>query len=147
MPFGAPSVTGVSILGAMSAENVRMGKKITAAREHRGWSKADLARKAGVAPSYVTRVEQGAFGRPSIDLIARIADALSMSVADFVELEPVPALVDLRAALIARGFRADETHVVDQILADLAQQNDDQRSQVLDAVATLLALRKRDTNG
>ncbi len=137
----APYVTGVSILGAMNAENVRLGKKITEARQARGWSKADLARKSGVSASYVSRIEQGAYDRPSVDLIRAIAFALKLSVADLTEPLPAPAMIDIRAALMARGFRPDETHIVDQILEDLATRSPQQRTQVLDAVATLLALR------
>jgi transcriptional regulator with XRE-family HTH domain len=130
----------------MKPENVRMGKRIATARENRGWSKADLARKAGVAASYITRIEQGAFDRPSIDLVRSIADALHVTVADLAETEPVPALVDMRAVLMAKGFRPDQTHIVDQILNDMANQDDERRGELLNAVATLLALHNERTN-
>lgn len=141
MPAILPAVTRVLILGNVLDENVRMGKRITEARERKGWSKADLARRAGVAPSYVTRIEQGAFGRPSIDQVQALATALGVSVADLTGRLEDPAAAELRAALMAKGFRPDEAHIVDQILADLAGRPDRSRQQVLNAVATLLALR------
>jgi transcriptional regulator with XRE-family HTH domain len=136
-----PFVTRVIIMGTMTTENVRMGNRIRDARESRGWTKADLARKAGVAPSYITRIEQGAFTRPSIDLVSAIAAAFKVGVTDLIDRAPSPAMADLRAALMAKGFRPDETHIVDQILDDLASKDDEQRQQLLDALSVLLASR------
>jgi transcriptional regulator with XRE-family HTH domain len=147
MPGTALGVTRVSILSNVNDESVRLGKKVTAAREARGWSKADLARKAGVSPSYVTRIEQGKFDRPSIDLVGSIASALKLSVADLAGPMPEPALVDLRAVLMARGFRPDETHIVDRILEGLVHRSPQQRSQELEAISILLRLREERANG
>lgn len=142
VPASVPSVIRVTTIGNMKAESVRLGKKITAVREARGWSKADLARKASVAPSYVTRIEQGKFERPSIDLVRSIADALRVTVADLTDPEPAPGLADMRLALLSKGFRPDETSLVDQILADMAGREEHQRRQLLAALSTLLGPRE-----
>ena len=73
----------------MRKEAVRLGKAITRARERRHWSKADLARRAGVAPSYVTRIEQGKFLRPSVEQVKSIAVALGVSMADLTDPPPL----------------------------------------------------------
>jgi hypothetical protein len=52
-------------------------------------------------------------------------------------------MADLRAALLARGFRPDEASTVDEILADLATRPDSYRSQMLDIVGALV-LKLRD---
>lgn len=132
-------MTPVAILSMMKDKNVRMGKRITRHRERREWSKAQLARKAGVAPSYITRIEQGKFGRPSVDLIKAIADALNVRVADLTDPEPAAELADIHAALMAKGFRPDEAPLVDEILSDMVRQTGRQRTQVIAAIATLLA--------
>ncbi len=67
-----------------------MGNRIAEARGRRGWNKAELARRARVAPSYVTRIEQGRFDRPSADLLGRLADALGVRVADLTGTATAP---------------------------------------------------------
>lgn len=62
-----------------------LGQRITAARNARGWSRSDLARKARVDPSYVTRIEEARFTRPSVDKVRAIASALGVNVADLTD--------------------------------------------------------------
>jgi transcriptional regulator with XRE-family HTH domain len=64
---------------------VRLADLIATERQKRGWSKSELARRARVDPSTVTRLERGEFiGRG--DTIARIRSALGIdpSVLDAV---------------------------------------------------------------
>jgi transcriptional regulator with XRE-family HTH domain len=131
-------------MAVMEPENVQLGKKIEAARLARGWSRSDLARRAHVDPSYVTRIEEAHYKRPSVDKVRAIAAALKIHVTDLTEPIPVPAkAVDMRAALVAKGFRPDETYIVDQILDDMVEHDADERSELLTAVATILAVRSK----
>lgn len=66
-----------------------LGKRIAAARERRGWNKADLARRSGVSRSYVSRVEAGDFKKPSIALINAIAESLSVDLSALTDPPPV----------------------------------------------------------
>lgn len=134
----------VSIMGSMRAENVLLGKRIEAARLQRGWNKADLARKAGVAPSYITRIEQGKFDRPSIDQIRSIADALRVSVADLTDPAPAPVSTEERVAVTAM-FRPDEAQLVAEILSDLAQRSEGDRKQILNGLRLMFPGRPNAT--
>jgi transcriptional regulator with XRE-family HTH domain len=54
-----------------------VNERIRAERERRGWTKRDLAERAALDPSIITRIEQGA-SRPSADSIARISRAFDL---------------------------------------------------------------------
>jgi transcriptional regulator with XRE-family HTH domain len=69
----------------MEHNAVALAQRITHERLRRGWSRADLARKAGIDPSYVTRVEQARFSAPSVETIRSISAAFGL---------PVDALTD-----------------------------------------------------
>lgn len=82
-----------------------LAQRITRERRRRGWSKADLARKAVIEPSYITRIEAAKFDHPSIDKVRAIADALGVRVSDLTDAPPEPVDADvvdqLRGALAA----------------------------------------------
>lgn len=133
-------------------------------------SRRQLEAVSGVSEETIKAIEYRRNHRPTPDTLQKIARGLATNralarldqraadevLADLmraagylpaVEQDAEPAMADLRTALMARGFRPDETHVVDQILDDIINRSPDQRSQVLDAVATLLALRETSENG
>ena len=58
-------------------------------RLSRGLTQADLANRAVVTPTYIAKLE-GATVAPGIDLVARLAKALSTSIADLLPEEAVP---------------------------------------------------------
>lgn len=128
-------MTTVVILSTMRPENVLMGKRITEARERRRWSKAELARKAGVTPSYVTRVERGEYTRPSVDLVAAIATALGVRVTDLTE--PAPAYTGIEAELAAL-FQPDEAPLVAEILRVWARHDEKTRRFLLKTMKPLV---------
>lgn len=53
--------------------------RIKELRERRGWSQAELARRAGVAQPIVNRLERGKTRTPSLDNLEKLADALGVS--------------------------------------------------------------------
>jgi transcriptional regulator with XRE-family HTH domain len=69
----------------MEHNAVALAQRISHERLRRGWSRSDLARKAGIDPSYVTRVEQAKFVAPSVEKIRAISAAFGL---------PVDALTD-----------------------------------------------------
>ena len=91
----------------MDSQIVMLGRRIAAARNARGWSKAELARRAGVAPSYITRVERGEFLRPSIDQIKTISDALGVNVTDLTEPPRAPISPGILGELGTSTIRHD----------------------------------------
>jgi transcriptional regulator with XRE-family HTH domain len=73
-----------------------LGAKIAAARAARGWSLAELAKRAGVSTGAVHKIEKSGM-TPTIATLMKIAAALGMSVAHLVEEDAAPA------ALVVRG--------------------------------------------
>jgi HTH-type transcriptional regulator/antitoxin HipB len=53
--------------------------RIRALRERRGWSQAELGRRAGVAASTINRVERGETTTLSLGNLERLARALGVS--------------------------------------------------------------------
>lgn len=67
-----------------------IGKRVRTAREARGITQEELARRAGVPLNRVGRIETGAVTDPHYSTLSRIAAGLGVSVAELVE-EPVGA--------------------------------------------------------
>jgi transcriptional regulator with XRE-family HTH domain len=63
------------------------GQRLRERRLERGMSQAELAHQAEVTTNYVSRLEGGG-AAPGIDLVARLATSLGVTVADLV---PMPA--------------------------------------------------------
>jgi len=61
----------------------RIGTRIRQEREGRGWGLAELARRTGIQPPNLSRLENGKHV-PSLDTLQRVADALGVRVADLV---------------------------------------------------------------
>lgn len=62
----------------------RVGKRIRQLRQERGWSQELLAAEAGLNINYLGGIER-AERNPSLKNLARIADALGVTVPDLVE--------------------------------------------------------------
>lgn len=75
-------------------------------RLERGWTKADLAKRAGFDPSSITRFEQGARA-PERDTVIQLANAMVLPVSDRDRL------------LASAGFRSELWD--DPLLVELAQ--------------------------
>jgi transcriptional regulator with XRE-family HTH domain len=63
-------------------------------RGQRGWSKADLAKRADLDPSTITRLEQGS-RKPDRDTVVQLAEAMALPIADRDRM------------LAAAGYRSD----------------------------------------
>jgi len=55
-------------------------KELVLLRASKGWSKAELAKNSGLAPSTITKIEQGS--NVSAKAAKKIADALQVEVRD-----------------------------------------------------------------
>lgn len=64
------------------------GDKIRRIRKERDLSVAELARRAGIAPQYLSLIELGVKKSPSIDTLAGIARELGESLGDLVIIAP-----------------------------------------------------------
>lgn len=63
----------------------RLAKKIRELRQGRGWSQNELAAEANIHKNYIGGIER-AERNPSLGHIAKIADALSVTIPDLFEL-------------------------------------------------------------
>ncbi len=76
----------------------RMARRVRARRNERGWSRKELAERAGLSERFLTQVESGQ-GNPSVRSLAEIAGALEITPAALLEPpNEVLALLGLRGA-------------------------------------------------
>lgn len=78
------------------------GSAIRQARKARGLTQQQLAQAAGIAQSYVSMIESGAWGNVTTDTLERIALALGMTVRiTLVDTVPYSSQPTENAALTA----------------------------------------------
>jgi len=110
-----------------NAAGLEVGRRLAGARLRRGLSQGTAARLAGIAPSYLSRVETGKV-QPTMRTVLRVARAVKVSAADLLAVPseskgcpcPVTAsgrcLVDLvRTEAETAGRGTDETYTPRQI--------------------------------
>lgn len=69
------------------SDSEAIGRKIMARRMQRGLSQGTVSRRAGLDPSYLSRIETGKV-TPTVRTAIRIADALRCTLDDLVGLSP-----------------------------------------------------------
>lgn len=123
-----------------SQQSVAIGRRIRAARERHDWTMTELAKRAGVNHSYVSKVEIGAFQTPSVEKLTNIATALGVKLADLTgESEPLDEDV---AAQIERLEPADRKLVAEAIDEVLRLAPERRREAISWIVASLQAARR-----
>lgn len=63
--------------------NARIGQKVKAEREKRGWSLTDLAENSGVSRAMIHKIERGE-SSPTATLLARLSGAFDMSMSQLL---------------------------------------------------------------
>ncbi len=116
-----------------------LARRLIAARAARGWNKSELARRAGVVPSYIHRLEASQIGRPSIDKITLIAQALGVNIGDLTE-PPRDPLAAGQIGRLERLFGAEDQPKIARIAAGLERHSRRQRSEILDIVERMVSL-------
>jgi transcriptional regulator with XRE-family HTH domain len=61
-----------------------IGRNLAALRERLGISQAELAKRANIDQSYISRMEAGRNDNPSLDTLVKLARAFDMSVAELI---------------------------------------------------------------
>ena len=61
-----------------------LGERLRALREERGLGPGELSKRSGVSRPYLWQLESGKKTRPTMDILERLAQALGVTVADFV---------------------------------------------------------------
>jgi transcriptional regulator with XRE-family HTH domain len=98
-----------------------LGERIKELRKEAGWSQGELADKVGTDARQISRYENGRI-TPSLDVVARIAEALNVSV-DHLVFEDVPR----------RALHAPD-HGLGDRLADIGELGDEDRSHLLSVI-------------
>ena len=111
----------------MAFDQKALGKRVREEREKAGLSLAQLGAAAGVTKTYLVRLENQA-GNPSVEIVAQIAEALDLTVADLVG-GPVIRYVgddaDLPASLRAFADEAKLTSADVRMLASIRWRDKD----------------------
>ena len=87
-----------------------LGRRVADARQGRGWTQGELARRVGLTQTSVSRIETGARAVSSVEL-AELAEALDVSVLDLLRAGRRPIL-----AIAARLGRFRDPGAVDRAL-------------------------------
>lgn len=61
-----------------------LSKRLKEFRRKAGWSQQKLAERAGLSYNAVTKIEQGAAKKPTIQTMIKIADAFGVSIDELV---------------------------------------------------------------
>ena len=80
----------------------RIGQRLAAARLQRGRTQAEVARSAGIAPSYLSRVETGKI-QPTFRTLNRIASAMGMHFDELEAFETEGHARGVRCPISERG--------------------------------------------
>ncbi len=104
--IASPHTAEIGDVGRRRAPDLVFARLLEVLREERGWTKADLAKRAELDPSSITRFEQGVRD-PERDTVLALADAMALP------------LVDRDRLLAAAGYRSELWD--DPLLLELSQ--------------------------
>jgi transcriptional regulator with XRE-family HTH domain len=92
-----------------------LGAKLAAARAERGWSLAELARRAGVSTASVHKIEKSGM-TPTIATLMKVAAALGTSVSSFIDEDAaMPAAIVVRGDERARLYTSKSGIALDNV--------------------------------
>lgn len=92
-----------------------LGGKVAKTRAERGWSLQQLARRSGLSPAAIHKIEKNGM-TPTIASLMKIASALGKSVAYFIEeSEPLRPVTLIRADERARLYTSKQGLTLDNI--------------------------------
>jgi hypothetical protein len=92
----------------------------------------------------VVKLEQGRVPRPSIDSVAKIADALGVQMVDLTMDIPAAPSAALRAELASLGYRDDEIELLAEIVNQVACYWVPPRRRILSAILRFLTVQQGD---
>ncbi|EJT5924473.1 TPA: helix-turn-helix transcriptional regulator [Clostridium perfringens] len=82
---------------------MNIGKNIRRIRKSKGLTIRDLSKKSEVSQGYISDLENERETRPSLDILGKLANALEVSITNFLEVEiydELPLANNYRDALI-----------------------------------------------
>jgi transcriptional regulator with XRE-family HTH domain len=63
----------------------RLGENVRFRRQGKGWTLSDLAEKSGISKAYISDLENGAAGKPNIQYVFAIANALGVTLDELLD--------------------------------------------------------------
>jgi transcriptional regulator with XRE-family HTH domain len=144
MPEGMSMGAAVEMIGIPDAEArayaKAIGRRVAAQRQERGWDQSELGRRAGVSPSYVSRLEGGVYVRPSVERLAALASALGCHIRELTDAELPDDAGALAERLYAAGVSRDRAPLVEKLVLDLARRTPRQQDQLIEMWVRMLEL-------
>ncbi|MEW6770246.1 MAG: helix-turn-helix transcriptional regulator [Bacillota bacterium] len=94
----------------MKEKQRRLGARLRALRRSRNLSQEQLAERTGIHPTYLTKIELG-MRLPSLEVLSRLAVALSTSVASIVQAmdQPHGSSPQREAEFLLQGLSPGQT--------------------------------------
>src|SRR5215210_4015653 len=83
--------------GRLGTELARVGSRLRALRQERGWRLEDLEERTGLSKAYLSRLESGE-RQPSLGALFKVAQAYGVTFSSLFEEEP-----EARDAAVVRG--------------------------------------------
>jgi transcriptional regulator with XRE-family HTH domain len=129
----------------MNTQVRAIGDRVERRRLARGWDQSELARRAGVSSSYVNRIEAGKYGRPSVAMLTKLAEALGCRLVDLTEPEPAEMAPGLRGELQAMGVDpVTEAPLFEALAREGAKRSGTSRQRYMDFIRSMLELSAAD---
>jgi XRE family transcriptional regulator of biofilm formation len=116
----------------MKPDVVQLGQRLVALREEKGLSLSAVADSAGIAKSYLAKLERGEVENPGLKTLDSVAKALDVTLAHLLAPKPravgaeqqsgVPDLEDLPRSLreFLKQLEEEEGRVPDDVIRSLA---------------------------
>lgn len=125
-----PTVTGNQLI--IEIMETEFATWLTGEMDRRGWSNSELARRAGVVPSTLSKIITG-YNQPGIDLCNGLARALNLP----------PELIFRRAGLLPKLPAPDQDATLSDLL-DIARRLGKTERKTLAGVARVLLEQRND---
>ncbi|RJP48761.1 MAG: XRE family transcriptional regulator [Anaerolineaceae bacterium] len=84
-----------------------LGRHIRALRKSRGLKAKDIAERANLTPTYISRVENGRVDGVSVEVIMRIAQAMSVPTAALFKDDEIVEELIKHAELMKKFFKEE----------------------------------------
>ncbi len=116
-----------------------VNKKISALRKEKGMSMTDLARATGITQTSISRYESGKIKKIEEDKLARIADALGVSLEELTGKDPVYEKSTVRGPYTKRGEKISVQDEYDEdLLFTFHQLSDEKKLATLNLFHTIV---------
>lgn len=118
----------------------RIAERVRRLRESRQWNQKELAERADVSRSLLSKLESGAQTEPSAVHLQRIATALGVPLSDLTDPPPaVPPSLEERL----RQLRPDDQEWLDRVLASVLALPPDERAAAASMLEQMISFRMK----